>query len=117
VLKASTTTAADGSYGFTGIAEGHYFVRVPIATVRSTRLGSSTTLLGVQTYRYEASWTSPGAVTDEIGGMDPAAPDGAAGVSSYYAWTACSERVRAPAASPARGWCATAAAAPGPRAC
>ncbi|MEN9629280.1 MAG: 3-dehydroshikimate dehydratase, partial [Pseudomonadota bacterium] len=88
VLLATTTTAADGGYRFVGVGDGHFFVRVVQGSVRSSRPGSGAAVVGVQTWRHEASWSSPGPVTNEVGGSDPAATDGAAGVARY-GWKDC----------------------------
>jgi CSLREA domain-containing protein len=100
-LIASTTTALDGSYSFNSVPQDHYMVRVVQSSVRSTRAGSVAGLLGVQTWRYEASWTRPGAVTNEVGGLAPAAADGPAGTGSY-GWTACSQEYQSCAFSGTR---------------
>jgi len=77
-----TTTNAAGTYTFSGIAAGNYTVRVVNATVTSSRTGYVAGLLPVQTYRTNASSGSAVAVTDYVGGQNPAVADagnGAAG--------------------------------------
>ena len=49
------TTAADGSYSFTNLDAGTYSVRIVNSSVLSTRPGSLSGLLPVQTYRTDAS--------------------------------------------------------------
>ena len=82
--KATTTTAADGSYSFTtGLTAGtSYTVRVVNSTVTSSRPGAVTGLLPVQTYRTQvttAAGTTPDA--NRVGGEDPARTDAAAGTT------------------------------------
>jgi len=74
----STTTAAGGSYSFVGVGNGNYFVRVASTTVASQRSGSVATLRGVMTYRTTATTGTAVAVTDWVGGTDPAQVDPAA---------------------------------------
>ena len=84
----STTTASDGTYSFSGLSgSAGYFVRVLPSTVLSTRTGTSSSLVPVQTYRYEASWQTPGSVTNEVGGEIPSSADSAA--AQTLAWTNC----------------------------
>ena len=70
-LVGTTTTANDGlndgTYLFTGLAAGNYYVRVVNSTVKSTRTGSNGTERGVQTYRTDGTTD----VTNEIGGRAP----------------------------------------------
>ena len=75
----STTTAADGRYSFTGIAAGSYHVRVASQTVLSGRSGSTSALRGVLTFRTNASSGSAVAVTDLVGGTNPALADPGSG--------------------------------------
>ena len=90
----STTSAGDGSYSFSGLAPGNYFVRVASATVLSTRTGAGAELIGVLSFVTDANSGSPVALTDRVGGTDPAAVDpdiGASGTSfntSSYVFTA-----------------------------
>ncbi len=71
VFKAFTTTDSNGIYkfGYTnvtgGIVPGNYTVRVVNNTVTSSRTGSASTLLPVQTFR------TNGLTTDNIGTADP----------------------------------------------
>ena len=67
----STTTASDGSYTLSGVANGNYFVRVVNDTVKSTRSGSNGTERGVQTFRTDGVT----AVTNEVGGRHPSVAD------------------------------------------
>jgi choice-of-anchor C domain-containing protein len=71
----ATSTAADGSYSFTGLAAGNYLVRVVGASVLSTRSGSSAAVVGVMSYRTDASSGTAVAVTDWVGGTNPALVD------------------------------------------
>jgi hypothetical protein len=71
----STSTAGDGSYSFTALSPGSYFVRVVSSSVRSNRSGSSASLVGVPTYRSNAGSGTALAVTDWVGGTDPALVD------------------------------------------
>jgi hypothetical protein len=85
----ATTTAAGGAYTFTGVATGAYTVRVVNATVLSTRTGASASQVGVMTYRTEAASGAAVAVTDHVGGLDPASADAAAGAGGTTLWTLC----------------------------
>jgi len=78
----STTTAADGTYAFTGKPNGNYTVRVVNSSVTSSRTGYFAGLLPVQTFRTEAStlgFVTP--VPDYVGGQNPAVADAADGGS------------------------------------
>ncbi|MEL7450471.1 MAG: right-handed parallel beta-helix repeat-containing protein, partial [Pseudomonadota bacterium] len=78
-LLRSTVTSANGLYGFTGLPDGDYFVRVVSSTVTSSRPGASGSEVPVQTYRTNASGATA-AIVNEIGGANPAvADDGANG--------------------------------------
>ncbi len=70
-LFASTTTASDGSYAFSYVPDGNYYVRVVNDTVKSTRSGSNGSERGVQTYRS----TGGTVVTTEVGGRKPSTVD------------------------------------------
>ena len=72
-----TTAATDGSgnYSFTGLAAGNYTVRVVSSSVTSSRTGYVAGLLPVQTFRTNASTGTAVAVTDYVGGHDPATAD------------------------------------------
>jgi hypothetical protein len=58
-----TTTDASGFYGFVGLANGTFTVRVVNISVLSARTGSTALLIGVQTYRTVASSGSAVAVS------------------------------------------------------
>jgi choice-of-anchor C domain-containing protein len=77
----ATTTASGGSYSFTGLAAAAYHVRVVSASVLSARSGSSSALLPVMTWRADATSGSAVAVTDFVGGTQPAAADPGNGAS------------------------------------
>ena len=75
---AATTTGADGSYGFSGVAVGSYTVRTVSSTVKSLRNKTAAVVVPVQTYR-----TNDGAPdTQRVGGEDPTKVDGPANFSS-----------------------------------
>lgn len=74
----STTTASDGSYTLTGVANGNYFVRVVNDTVKSTRSGSNGTERAVQTFRSDGVT----AVTNEVGGRNPSVADSSANTTN-----------------------------------
>ncbi len=80
----TTSTAADGSYTFNGIAAGNYYVRVVNDTIKSTRTGSNGTERGIQTYRTDGTT----AVSNEVGGRKPASVDAAANTTSQTLNTA-----------------------------
>ncbi len=88
-LVATATTAGDGSYSFPGVAADHFFVRVVTSTVRSARTGNAPGQWPVQTWRYEASWQTPAAVTDEVGGARPDTAD--SGSNPAMTWTLCTD--------------------------
>ncbi|WP_169446448.1 GEVED domain-containing protein [Leucothrix mucor] len=71
----STTTVNDGStdgtYKFETITDGDYFVRIVNDTVGSTRGGANGSELAVQTFRTDGTT----AVTNEVGGRNPAIAD------------------------------------------
>jgi len=83
----STTTASDGSYSFGSLLSEGYLVRVVTSSVLSSRPGSTAALLPVQTYRYESSWLTPAAVTNEVGGARPDTADSTA--AAALTWTTC----------------------------
>ena len=64
-------TLSDGTYSFTGMPDGDYYVRVVNETVSSTRAGSDGSELGIMTYRSDGV----SAATNEIGGRHPAGED------------------------------------------
>ncbi len=74
-----TATDASGNYAFPGLSAGGYTVRVVSSTVTSSRTGYVAGLLPVQTYRTDASTGSPAAVTDHVGGQNPAVDDAGVG--------------------------------------
>lgn len=74
----STTTTTGGSYSFTTLPDGSYYVRVVNDSVSSSRTGSTGAELAVQTYRSNDA----AAVTDEIGGRKPALADAGANTSN-----------------------------------
>ncbi|MCE2661222.1 MAG: hypothetical protein LW854_23850, partial [Rubrivivax sp.] len=72
----ATSTAVDGSYSFSALNPStNYHVRVVSSSVLSTRSGASASLLGVQTYRTSTSAGVVSAVTDFVGGTNPAVAD------------------------------------------
>ena len=76
-----TTTSGGGNYSFTGLGAGNYTVRVVNSSVSSARTGYIAGLLPVQTFRTNASTGSAVAVTDYVGGQNPAVADAANGSS------------------------------------
>ncbi len=70
-----TTTDASGNYLFSGLASGNYTVRVVNSTVSSSRGGYVAGLMPVQTFRTDAGSGSVAAVTDHVGGQNPAVAD------------------------------------------
>ena len=80
-----TTTAADGSYSFTGLTAGNsYTVRVVSSSVTSSRnTGNATGLVGVQTFRTSTDATN-GTVPDpnRVGGEYPARVEAGNGSTS-----------------------------------
>jgi uncharacterized repeat protein (TIGR01451 family) len=76
----TTVTDADGDYGFAGLIDGSYAVRVVNDTVTSSRPGATGTEWPVQTFRTDATGASIVAVTNEVGGADPTAQDDPANV-------------------------------------
>ncbi len=81
----TTTTAAGGGYSFPGLVPGSYHVRVVSSTVASQRSGSTGSLVGVLSYRTTASSGTAVAVTDFVGGTNPALADpGAAGGGAAF---------------------------------
>ena len=82
VLIRSTTTGADGEYGFAGLIDGDYTVRVVNGSVTSSRPGAVGTLRAVQTYRTDASTGTAVAVTNEVGGSSPKDQDAPANVTN-----------------------------------
>ena len=78
----TTTTDASGRYGFSGLPDGDYTVRVPNDSVTSSRTGATGNEKAVQTYRADASSGSAVAVTNEVGGTNPAGQDAPANTTS-----------------------------------
>jgi uncharacterized repeat protein (TIGR01451 family) len=72
---AATTTDATGAYAFAGWSPGTYTVRVVDATVLSSRPGAGATLLGVQTFRANATTGTAVADAARVGGEMPSLPD------------------------------------------
>jgi hypothetical protein len=83
----NTTTSGGGIYIFTDLAPGGYQVRVVNSTVTSSRPGYVSTLRPVQTFRTDASVTAGTvtAVTDRVGGENPAEIDAAANTTATLA--------------------------------
>jgi len=75
----STTTDASGLYGFSGLPDGDFTVRVVNSTVTSSRTGATGNERAVQTYRTDAGTGTAVAVTNEVGGTNPAGQDAPAG--------------------------------------
>jgi len=78
----ATTTNGSGAYSFLVDVGASYTVRVVDATVTSGRAGSSASVLGVQTYRTDASSGVAVAVNDHVGGENPALVDAASNTSA-----------------------------------
>ncbi|MCP3981076.1 MAG: DUF11 domain-containing protein [bacterium] len=77
----TTTTDASGEYGFTGLIDGTYQVRVVNDTVGSSRPGATGAELAVQTFRTDASTGTAVAVPGEVGGAVPTGQDSPANVA------------------------------------
>ena len=94
VYSTFATTAANGDYIFYDIAPGTWYVRTLNASVTSSRTGYTASALPVQTYKTDASAGSAAAVTNEVGGINPAATaagNGSSGATfntSTYVFTA-----------------------------
>jgi hypothetical protein len=73
----STNTNASGVYTVNGLSAGTYTVRVANRSIASTRGGgcAAGTCLPVQTFRTDASPMPVSAVTDRVGGQNPALID------------------------------------------
>jgi len=71
----NTTTDGSGNYSFTGLTAASYTVRVVSASVTSSRTGYVAGLRPVMTFRTNASSGTAVAVTDYVGGHDPATQD------------------------------------------
>ena len=83
-FSASTNTNASGTYTFNGLAAGTYTVRVASRTAASTRTGGcgAGTCLPVQTFRTDASTGAAVAVTNRVGGQNPALADAGSNTTS-----------------------------------
>ncbi|MBI5170149.1 MAG: DUF11 domain-containing protein [Candidatus Eisenbacteria bacterium] len=88
-------TDGSGAYVFDGWPAGAYTVRVANASVRSSRPGAIAGLLPVQTWRTDASSGAPVAVTDRVGGENPAIADADSNTTA-----AALASLAAPAATP-----------------
>jgi len=71
----SVLSGAGGAYVFDGWPAGSYTVRAVNASVRSARPGAVAGLLPVQTYRTDGASGAAVAVTDRVGGENPALAD------------------------------------------
>lgn len=78
----STTTDANGLYGFGGLADGNYTVRVVNGSVLSSRAGAAAGQWPVQTFRSDATTGVSTEVTNEVGGTTPANQDTGANLTS-----------------------------------
>ena len=78
----STTSDATGRYGFAGLGDGAYQVRVVNESVTSARTGSDNTEWPVQTFRTDGSSGSALPVTGEVGGVDPTRVDDPANLTN-----------------------------------
>lgn len=81
-LQASTTTDSSGRYEFIVPYNATSYVRVVTTTVSSSRSGWTAGLVPVPTYRTQASAGVVSAVTDRVGGENPALADAAAGAGA-----------------------------------
>ena len=79
----STTTDGSGNYSFSGLSATSYAVRVVSSSVSSSRSGYVASLRPVMTYRTNASSGSAVAVTDYVGGQDPATADAGNAASGW----------------------------------
>ncbi len=79
VYSTFATTDGSGDYSFTNVAAGTYYIRVVNASVTSSRTGYTSSALAVQTYRTDATSGTAAAVTDYVGGTDPAVADPGSG--------------------------------------
>jgi hypothetical protein len=84
----STTTDGSGNYTFAGLSAANYTVRVVSSSVTSSRTGYVASLLPVMTYRTDASTGTATAVTNYVGGHDPATADAADAASGWTLDTA-----------------------------
>src|SRR5262249_54676504 len=85
---ASTLTNAAGAYTLTGASTGTYTVRVVNSTVTSSRPGSISSLIGVQTFRTSGLTGAVGtADTNRVGGEDLTKLDAGNGSTTLAALT------------------------------
>lgn len=80
--RTAVSTDAAGLFTIDGWPAGTYSVRIVNSSVLSTRPGSLSGLLPVQTYRTDASSGTPVAVTDRVGGETPTRADAAANLTN-----------------------------------
>ena len=78
VFLRTTVTDATGNYGFAGLVNGNYTVRVVNETVTSSRPDATGTEWPVQTFRTDGTGAAVISVTNEVGGADPTVQDGPA---------------------------------------
>ncbi|NOT35466.1 MAG: T9SS type A sorting domain-containing protein [Candidatus Eisenbacteria bacterium] len=85
-FSTATSTNGSGAFNLSGLGAGTYFVRVVNASVSSSRSGYVAGVhLAVQTHRTDATSGTPVAVTDFVGGTNPAVADpGNAGVGASF---------------------------------
>lgn len=81
-FRNAQVTDAAGLYRFDGWTPGTYTVRAVNSTVLSTRPGALATLIGVQTFRTDATTGTAVAVADRVGGEVPSKLDAAANLTS-----------------------------------
>ena len=79
IFSASRTTDANGAYSFNLLSTGTYYVRVVNDSVSSSRTNYTTNCKPVQTYRTDAPAGTATAVTDWVGGTNPAVADAGMG--------------------------------------
>lgn len=85
---ASTLTNSAGGYTLTGASSGTYTVRVVNSSVTSSRPGSISSLIGVQTFRTSGLTGTVGtADTNRVGGEDPTKIDAGNGSTTLAALT------------------------------
>ncbi len=83
-----TTTNSSGVYTLTGAAGQTYTIRVVDSSVTSSRPGSTSTLIGVQTFRTSGLTGTVGtADTNRVGGEDPTKIDAGNGSTTLAALT------------------------------
>ena len=79
----AATTDGSGNFTFGGLYAGSYIVRVVTSSVTSSRTGYTASCLPVMTYRTNASSGTAVAVTDYVGGHDPATADAGNAASGW----------------------------------